>query len=311
MGYDLRLSVVIPCLNAEATLAQQLEALASQTWSSKWELVISDNGSSDKSVEIASRYKKAFSHFQIVDASARRGGPYAINAGVKAASADHLAVCDADDEVEIGWVASMGEALEQHDIVCGRFKFDKFNDDQTAQQSAEAWKDGLYTGRFLPGGGSGNFGVRRILHDEIGGFDECLPHAYDADYFWRIQLEGYSLHYLAEAAIQIRVGRVNPSFRSTFRRSKIRFASNYWCYKRYRAYGMLPPPTLRGSLSQCVRTIKNGARIYWQEKARRESWLAQLAQQTGEVVGQVQGRLTSPCQPYCPKKMSEYNMTKA
>ena len=305
MGSDVRLSVVIPCLNAEATLAQQLEALASQSWSSVWELVISDNGSRDKSVEIANQYKKAFSHFQIVDASARKGGSYAINAGVKAARANHLAVCDADDEIESGWVASMGEALEQHDIVCGRFKFDKFNDSHTAEQSAEAWKDGLYTGRFLPGGGSGNFGVRRALHDEIGGFDECLPHAYDADYFWRIQLEGYRLHYLAEAAIQIRVGRVNPSFASTFRRSRVRFASNYWCYKRYRVFGMLPPPTLRESLVQCARTVKNGARLHWQKETARNSWLAQLAQQAGEVLGQLQGRLTSPCQPYAPKKLNK------
>ena len=306
MGCDIKLSVVIPCLNAQATLAQQLEALAAQRWSSGWELVISDNGSTDKSVEIADQYKKAFPHFQVVDASARKGGPYAINMGVQAANANHLAVCDADDEVEPGWVASMGEALEVHDIVCGRFKFDKFNDSHTAEYSAEAWKDGLYTGRFLPGGGSGNFGVRRVLHDAIGGFDECLPHAYDADYFWRIQLEGYPLHYLAEAAIQIRVGRVNPTFRSTFRRSKIRFASNYWCYKRYRAYGMLPPPTLRGSLSQFARTVKHGARMNWQEKARRDSWLAQLAQQTGEVIGQVQGRLTNPCQPYRPKTVNTF-----
>jgi len=304
MGYDLNLSVVIPCLNAEATLAQQLEALASQQWPGAWELIIADNGSTDTSIEIAREYEKAFSHFQIIDASARRGGPYAINMGVKAANSDYLAVCDADDEVEPGWVASMGEALKKHDIVCGRFLFDKFNDPQTATQSAEAWKDGLYTGRFLPGGGSGNFGVRRFIHEQIGGFDECLPHAYDADYFWRIQLEGYPLHYLAEAAIQIRVGRINPSLRSIFRRSKIRFASNYWCYKRYRAYGMLPPPPLKGSLVQLARTIKNGARVYWQKEQRRDSWPGQFAQQAGEVLGQIQGRLTNPCRPYRPNKMS-------
>lgn len=303
MGFDFNLSVIIPCLNAEATLAEQLEALASQKWSGTWELVIADNGSTDKSVEIARQYQDAFSHFQIVDASARRGGSFAINMGMKAANSDRLAVCDADDEVEPGWVAAMGEALTKHNIVCGRFRFDKFNDSKMAKQSADAWKDGLYTGRFLPGGGSGNFGVRRDLHERIGGFDECLPHAYDADYFWRIQLEGYPLYYLAEAAIQIRVGRVNPSITSMFRRSKNRFASNYWCYKRYRAYGMLPPQSLKSSLAQWARTIMNGPRVCLQEKSNRHAWLGHFVKQTGELVGQLQGRLLNPCKSYRPKQI--------
>lgn len=300
MGHDLALSVIIPCLNGEATLAQQLDALAAQQWEHPWELVIVDNGSTDKSVEIARQYAVVFSHFQILDASARKGGSYAINRGMDAAMSDYLAVCDADDEVEIGWVASMGEALQVHDIVCGKFRFNKFNDPRTAQDSAEAWKDGLYTGRFLPGGGSGNFGVRRALHERVGGFDECLPHAYDADYFWRIQLEGFALHYVPEAAIQIRIARVNPSLRSIYYRSKNRFASNYWCYKRYRVHGMLAPPSLRGSIVQLFRTIKGGVRVHWSTHLSRDSWLRRFAQQAGELVGQVKGRLTNPCKPYWP-----------
>lgn len=296
----MKLSVIIPCFNGEATIAEQLEALAAQVWSESWELIISDNGSTDESMAIARKYEERFTAFKIVDASNRKGGSYAINVGVKAATSDNLACCDADDEVAPGWVAAMGEALSTYDIVCGRFLFDKFNDSKTAQQSGEAWKDGLYTGRFLPGGGSGNFGVKRSLHERIGGFDECLPHAYDADYFWRIQLEGLRLHYLAEAAIQIRVGRVNPSFNSLYRRSKNRHASNYWCYKRYRAFGMLPPPPLKRSLLTLVRTMKTTARVCVQKKPDRKLWLERLAQHTGEVVGQIKGRLTNPCAPYCP-----------
>ncbi|WP_454065152.1 glycosyltransferase family 2 protein [Candidatus Nitrospira salsa] len=305
MGHNLALSVIIPCLNGEATLAQQLDALAAQQWDHLWELVIVDNGSTDKSVEIAQQYAGFFSHFQILDASAKKGGSYAINRGADAATSNYLAVCDSDDEVEPGWVASMGEALQVHDIVCGKFRFDKFNDPRTAQDSAEAWKDGLYTGRFLPGGGSGNFGVRRALHERVGGFDECLPHAYDADYFWRIQLEGFALHYVPEAAIQIRIARVNQSLRSIYYRSKNRFASNYWCYKRYRVHGMLPPPSLTGSALQLIRTIKSGVQVCLSKSSRKDSWLQRIFQQTGEVVGQMQGRLTNPCKPFWPGQSSK------
>lgn len=294
----MELSVIIPCLNAEATLAVQLEALATQQWSEPWELIISDNGSTDNSVEIAREYKHRFPSFRIVDASGRRGGPYALNMGAREAISDRLACCDADDEVAPRWVAAMGDALTRHDVVCGRFKFDKFNEAHLAEQSAQAWKDGLYKGRFLPGGGSGNFGIRKWLHEAIGGFDECLPHAYDADYFWRLQLEGFKLHYLPEAVIQVRMGRVNPSFSLMYRRGKNRAASNYWCYKRYRYLGMLPPPSLKTSLSKWLPLLKIIPRVALQNKHKRSEWLMRFAQESGTVVGQLWGRLTSPCKPY-------------
>ena len=297
---NIQLSVIIPCLNGEATIAEQLEALASQKWSEPWELIISDNGSTDRSKEIAKNYQKHFSRFQIVDASHRRGGPYALNMGAKAASSDKLACCDADDEVASGWVAAMGEILSQKDIVCGKFLFDKFNEPHIAKRSAEAWKDGLYTGRFLPGGGSGNFGVKRWLHEAVGGFDESLPHGYDADYFWRIQLEGYTLHYEPEAVVQVRIGRVKPSLSYLFRRSINQSSSNCWSYKRFRALGMRPPPTLMNSFNEWVSTFKKFAKACLYNRQEKQVWLEKIVQQTGHFVGNVQGRLTNPLEPYQP-----------
>jgi glycosyltransferase involved in cell wall biosynthesis len=120
----MKLSVIIPCLNRGATLGIQLEALSTQKWSEPWELILSDNGSTDNSVDIAHNYMDRIPVFKIIDASARRGGPYALNMGVKAASAEKIACCDADDEVAPGWVAAMESALSKHDVVCGQFKFE-------------------------------------------------------------------------------------------------------------------------------------------------------------------------------------------
>src|SRR4051794_40828132 len=115
----MRLSVIMPCLNAEATLAVQLEALAAQQWSEPWELVIADNGSTDSSLSIARRYEARFPAFRIVDASGLRRPSHAFNVGARAATSDSLACCDADDEVAPGWVASMGDALRMHDVAHG------------------------------------------------------------------------------------------------------------------------------------------------------------------------------------------------
>lgn len=302
----MKLSVIVPCYNAEATLAQQLEALSSQEYDDSWELLIADNGSTDHSMMVAKKFEKAFTDFRIIQAGrSKKSAAYARNIGVRAAQGEWLAFCDADDEVAPGWIAALAKALNDHAIACGSFKFDKFNDSKSAAQLAEAWKGGLYQKSFLPGGGTGNFGVQRWVHESIGGFEESLTHSEDADYFWRLQLEGFKLYYEPEAIVQVRLGRVRPSLFSIYNRSRNRFASNYWCYKRYRAYGMLPPPSLRGSIRQWIGIIKNGACVCGQKKPSRNSWIRDLAQQTGEVIGQIQGRLFNPCKPYQPSQVAK------
>jgi glycosyltransferase involved in cell wall biosynthesis len=301
---NVNLSVIVPCLNAEATLATQLEALAAQQWSKPWEIIVSDNGSNDNSVEIAHSYEKRFYSLRIIDASARKGPAYARNYGVTEAASDGLAFCDADDEVAPGWVALMGEGLFRHEIVYGRFRFDKFNDPSTAEHMAEQWKDGLYKGRFLPGGGTGNLGVKRRVHNLIGGFDERLPWNEDADYYWRLQLEGFELHYEPEAIVQVRVGRVNPSLHYLYRRGRNRSTANYWSYKKYRHLGMTPPESLGESLLMWLHALSAIAR-YPQFREKRATLLQQVAQKTGELVGQFKGRINNPCKPYYPAEKSK------
>lgn len=298
----MKLSVIIPCLNGAATLAVQLEALSAQIWSNEWELIVSDNGSTDDSIAIANEYKNKFNEFRIVDASLKKGGSFAINKGVLEAASEYIAVCDADDEVVPGWVAAIGEALSNHDVVCGKFLFDKFNEPDEAVSAGKGWETGLYIGNFLPGGGSGNFGIKKSIHQSIGGFDECLPHAYDADYFWRLQLEGYKLHSEKNAIIQVRIGRVNPKLSYMFRRGKNRAASNYWCYKRYKQFGMQKPNPITKTYFEWYKLLRNGMRTSLKQRNNRFEWLPNFAQKTGNLAGEFQGRLTNPCKSFSPRK---------
>ena len=301
MDQTVKLSVIIPCFNGAATLATQLEALVSQSWSEPWEIIVADNASTDNSVEVAQKFIGKFPALQIVKVGhSKRLASFARNMGVKAANAPLLAFCDADDEVDSEWVSAMGNALLENNVVCGKFQFDKFNESGIAKRSADVWKNGLYQGRFLPGGGSGNFGIQKWLHVAIGGFDECLPHAEDADYFWRLQLEGFRLHYEPKAMIQIRIGRINPTLSSLYHRSRNRFASNYWCYKRYKNLGMLPPPSIRESLVKWIHLLRQVAKMQNQSMAQKIRWRQTLAQYTGELIGQFHGRLTNPCSSYHP-----------
>ncbi len=92
------LSVVIACRNAEDTLGVQLSALSRQECPVPWNVVISDNGSTDRTVAIAQGYARKLPGLVIVDSSERAGAGYARNIGAEATSARFLAFCDADDE---------------------------------------------------------------------------------------------------------------------------------------------------------------------------------------------------------------------
>lgn len=301
---NMKLSVIIPCLNGGDTLATQLEALAAQQWSESWELIISDNGSTDDSLEIANTFKDRFSFFRIIDSSGLKRQSHALNVGVAEARADNVAFCDADDEVSPGWLSSIGDALNDHNVVHGQFRFDKFNDARRAQEAASIWKDGLCKKRFLPGGGAGNLGIKRSVHNAVGGFDECIPRFEDSDYYWKLQLEGFKLHYVPEAVIQVRVGRVNPTAPFLYRRYRTGATGTYWLYKKYKHLGMLPPPPLKQSLSRWWRTLRRSWRAGLHIKEKRVAWLHKFAQQTGDLVGQIQGRITNPSKPYHPTNIA-------
>ena len=300
----MKLSIIIPCLNAEATLPVQLEALANQVWSEPWEVIVADNGSTDGSGNIIRQYQGRLPALSVVNASGKRGAAHARNAGIRAAQSEALAFCDADDEVGPEWVARMGEALSKHDVVYGQFHFDKFNDPQLAAVAARAWEGGLYKGRFLPGGGTGNLGVRRSVHEAIGEFDEHLLHSEDADYYWRLQLEGFALHYVPEAVVQVRSARTNPTPAYLFRRARRRSASNYWLYKRYKHLGMSPPPSVKHSLAPWINHLMRSHHFIASGRKRR-AWLELFSTSSGDLVGQIQGRLTNPCKAYNPRKINQ------
>ncbi len=64
-------SVVIACRNAADTLGIQLEALSRQQYDGEWDVIISDNGSTDHTRIVAQRYMSVLPGLQIVDSSDR------------------------------------------------------------------------------------------------------------------------------------------------------------------------------------------------------------------------------------------------
>jgi glycosyltransferase involved in cell wall biosynthesis len=174
----MQLSVIIACYNGANTIATQLEALAHQRWPAPWEVIVVDNRSTDGSISVVQRYRNRLPNLRIVDAGDRQGQAYALNVGVRAATGEALLFCDADDKVAPGWLAAMGRALSEHDLVAGRLDTDKPDAPWMAQSHPNPQQDRLnrYTcPPYLPHAGGCNLGVKRSCYEAIGGFDEPVP----------------------------------------------------------------------------------------------------------------------------------------
>lgn len=204
----MKLSVVIPCWNAARTISIQLEALAQQTYAEPWELVIADNGSTDNTLEVVQQYRDRFSHLQIVDASAQRSAAYARNIGVQASHGEFILFCDADDEVDSGWIAAMAKALDQYDFVAGRLEYHKLNEAWLWGRHSRGQEEGLIPyphSPHLPYAAAANLGLKRQIYQVAGPWDERFRHAQDTEYCWRIQLAGFPLHFVPDAIVHYRL----------------------------------------------------------------------------------------------------------
>ncbi len=94
------LSVVIPTLDAAATLPATLAALeAARDGGLLREVLVVDGGSADATIEIAERWGA-----RVLDADANRGQQ--LSAGAAAATADWLLFLHADTRLGPGWVAA-------------------------------------------------------------------------------------------------------------------------------------------------------------------------------------------------------------
>ncbi|RUR74190.1 glycosyltransferase family 2 protein [Chlorogloeopsis fritschii PCC 9212] len=231
----MKLSVILPCFNAEKTLAVQLEALAQQEYSKAWEVVIADNGSCDRTLAIAHEYLAKLPNLQIVDASYKPGAAHARNIGALVARGEYLAFCDADDEVAPGWVAAMGEALSKYDLVGGRDEHWKLNEPWIVQVFGCEEGSGIYNHPYLPMLSGNNLGVKRFLHEAIGGFDETLLQLEDVDYCWRLQQAGAKPYEVTDAVVHF---RLRTSTMSICDRAWKMGCQEAVLYKKHRPIGM-------------------------------------------------------------------------
>lgn len=99
MGYWHRVAIfdiIIPAYNAARFLPAAIESVMAQTFTD-WRIVLVDDGSTDFTSEIAARYGRQLGDRMTVVTQKNAGLPAARNAALRIATAEYLAILDADD----------------------------------------------------------------------------------------------------------------------------------------------------------------------------------------------------------------------
>lgn len=187
-------SVIVPCYNGEATLGECLASLRGQE--GLREILLVDDGSSDRSVELAQAHG-----CQVIRHERNRGSAAARNTGARAASGEVLIFIDTDVVTPTGTLARLRAHLEAHPEV-------------HAVNGTYTWDYSLSSrfGRFFnalmcvemelcPIVIVTSFcAIRRQAFDGCGGFDERIDSAYadDITFGWIFTNRGYAARQFAD-----------------------------------------------------------------------------------------------------------------
>ena len=187
-------SFVVPVLNGERWLRAVLVAILAQDDARPFEVIVVDDGSTDRSRAIVDDFVTDGRVRAIVGLG--KGAAAAINLGIR--HAKHPIVCQIDQDVivEPGWLAHVTDALvRQGAAECmGRY--------QTAADAGiwarVAGLDLQQRYRSLQGSGvdhvcTGNTAYRVDAVGRVGFFDESLGYGYDNDMSYRLAEAGYLL----------------------------------------------------------------------------------------------------------------------
>lgn len=89
-------SIITPSYNSEAYIEETIESILAQTYTN-WELLITDDCSTDHSTDIVKRYCQQDNRIKLIQLSKNSGAGICRNISIEAAQGRFIAFCDSDD----------------------------------------------------------------------------------------------------------------------------------------------------------------------------------------------------------------------
>jgi glycosyltransferase involved in cell wall biosynthesis len=116
------LSIVLPCFQEEANVADAIRAAesAAAATSEKYEILVVDDGSTDKTAEIAARFVDGSGRVRLLVHAHNRGYGAAVRSGIEAASMPWVLLTDADLQFDLRELEDFVMLTRSADLVAGR-----------------------------------------------------------------------------------------------------------------------------------------------------------------------------------------------
>jgi glycosyltransferase involved in cell wall biosynthesis len=268
------ISIVIPALNAAATLGAQLEALIGEHGIEQCEVIVADNGSTDDTVAVAMRYRGRLD-LTLVDAREHPGRSAVRNEAVRHVTRPYIAFLDADDAVCAGWLPTIVRHLPAP-VVQGGYR--------RVPRHASA-DDRNVTVRFPSYRGvqtiaAGNVVIEKRVLDLVGGFNEQYRYRVDVELAIRLHLAGIPIVIAEDACILYRErGSARGAMRQQYNWEKaaVQLQRDYGDRIEFRH-------SSRNSLKHWALLVPHAIDALRDDEDRRR-WLADLGALSGRLVG--------------------------
>lgn len=117
---DPRISVVIPAYNEEKLISKTLDSLVNQNIDENFEVIVVDNNSTDKTVEIVKNFSNKLTNLKIVKQS-KQGIAPSRNKGFETARGEIVASTDSDEILPENWLRVITKTLRSDDRVVACF----------------------------------------------------------------------------------------------------------------------------------------------------------------------------------------------
>lgn len=182
-------SVLLPVYNAERYLAQAIESILNQSFTD-FELLITDDGSTDRSLKILQAYAATDPRIRLLS-RVNKGLISTLNEMLELAQGEYLARMDADDISTPDRLALQVKFLQQHpEIVCVGGAFDLIDPQgRTVQwipmpQHNDEIQQMLLIGRTIINHPCAL--IRRSALQQVGGYDPTMKTVEDLDMLLRL-----------------------------------------------------------------------------------------------------------------------------
>ncbi len=226
-------SVIIPAYNAASTIKQTIEAVARQDYEGEVEIIVVDDGSTDKTPEIIQSFKNVRYLRQ------ENAGPAsARNRGARTAASQVLCFTDSDCVPLSNWIRELVAPLSDEKIAAVAGSYDIANPEFILARMIH--QEIIFRHKYLmpespKSFGSYNFCIRRNAFETLGGFNTEYCHASgeDNDLAYRLLKSGHTIHFNQNA-------RVKHFHQTNFRKYLLeQYRHGFWRAKMYREHPLM------------------------------------------------------------------------